>query len=241
MCDRETSQRSRLDRGRMLILIPFDQVIGKWLKSHLCLPKDLRQANSNPSLEMVSPDDWFQKDFIELSFLSTGRQNRDLKQIRCEAQWGSKQKWHPFLQPHQRAPIKWFMEPLSYVDAPITNSSNISCSTDSLAILTPEREGIPIGPWEALKDPMRIDYHYRHLWFLQRAIKDGVNVKSYFAWSLLDNMEWNSGYTVRFGIYFIDYVRRWLKKISQAFCSLVQEFPTKAPTSLGQYYVIQIY
>ncbi|TXG60169.1 hypothetical protein EZV62_014742 [Acer yangbiense] len=40
----------------------------------------------------------------------------------------------------------WFMEPLSYVDAPITNSSNISCSTDSLAILTPKREGIPIGP-----------------------------------------------------------------------------------------------
>ncbi|KAK4840285.1 hypothetical protein QYF36_004828 [Acer negundo] len=32
----------------------------------------------------------------------------------------------------------------------------------------------------------------------------GVNVKSYFAWSLLDNMEWNSGYTVRFDIYFID-------------------------------------
>ncbi|KAK1586780.1 hypothetical protein Q3G72_006068 [Acer saccharum] len=32
------------------------------------------------------------------------------------------------------------------VDVPITNSSNISCSTDSLAILTPEREVISIGP-----------------------------------------------------------------------------------------------
>nr|POF25857.1 beta-glucosidase 12 [Quercus suber] len=46
---------------------------------------------------------------------------------------------------------------------------------------------------EALVDNFRIDYYYRHLQYLHRAIKDGVNVKGYFAWSLLDNFEWNSG------------------------------------------------
>ncbi|KAK4840189.1 hypothetical protein QYF36_001851 [Acer negundo] len=76
------------------------------------------------------------------------------------------------------------------VDVPITNSSNISCSTDSLAILAPEHEG---------STGMYIN-------------ADGVNVKSYFAWSLLDNMEWNSGYTVRFGIYSIDYKDGGLKR-----------------------------
>ncbi|KAF7824060.1 beta-glucosidase 12-like [Senna tora] len=58
---------------------------------------------------------------------------------------------------------------------------------------------------EALMDTYRIDYYYRHLYYLQLAIKDGVNVKGYFAWSLLDNFEWFSGYTVRFGINFVDY------------------------------------
>ncbi|KAA8532477.1 hypothetical protein F0562_032523 [Nyssa sinensis] len=44
----------------------------------------------------------------------------------------------------------------------------------------------------------------------QRAIDfvfgwDGVKVKGYFAWSLLDNFEWSEGYTVRFGINYINY------------------------------------
>ncbi|XP_040994447.1 beta-glucosidase 11-like isoform X3 [Juglans microcarpa x Juglans regia] len=58
---------------------------------------------------------------------------------------------------------------------------------------------------EALVDNQRIEYYCSHLWYLQKAIRDGVNVKGYFAWSLLDNFEWNSGYTVRFGINYVDY------------------------------------
>lgn len=35
--------------------------------------------------------------------------------------------------------------------------------------------------------------------------EEGCDIRGYFVWSLLDNWEWNSGYTVRFGLYFIDY------------------------------------
>ncbi|GMN57298.1 hypothetical protein TIFTF001_026408 [Ficus carica] len=75
---------------------------------------------------------------------------------------------------------------------------------------------------QALSDPQRIDYYFRHLLYLRRAIKKGVNVKGYFAWSFLDNFEWSSGYSDRFGIYFVDYKNgqkrypklsaRWFKK-----------------------------
>ncbi|KAK3030132.1 hypothetical protein RJ639_038881 [Escallonia herrerae] len=58
---------------------------------------------------------------------------------------------------------------------------------------------------EALADDMRVEYQHHHLCFLSQAIKDGANVRGYFAWSLMDNFEWFAGYTVRFGIIYIDY------------------------------------
>ncbi|KAL9296520.1 hypothetical protein ACSQ67_022416 [Phaseolus vulgaris] len=58
---------------------------------------------------------------------------------------------------------------------------------------------------ESLLDTYRIDYYYRHLFYLRSAIRYGANVKGYFAWSLFDNFEWSMGYTVRFGMTYVDY------------------------------------
>ncbi|XP_019166357.1 PREDICTED: beta-glucosidase 40-like [Ipomoea nil] len=58
----------------------------------------------------------------------------------------------------------------------------------------------------SLDDTKRINYHNDYLTNLLAAIKeDGCNVKGYFAWSLLDNWEWNAGFSSRFGIIKVDY------------------------------------
>ena len=54
-------------------------------------------------------------------------------------------------------------------------------------------------------DPERQAYLADHLDAVGRAIEDGVPVRGYFVWSLLDNFEWAHGYAKRFGIVYVDY------------------------------------
>lgn len=59
---------------------------------------------------------------------------------------------------------------------------------------------------EVLQDEKRISYHRDYLSNLSASIReDGCDVRGYFIWSLLDNWEWNNGYTVRFGLYYVDF------------------------------------
>ena len=54
-------------------------------------------------------------------------------------------------------------------------------------------------------DPERIDYTRRHLLQLERALQDGVDVRGYFHWTIMDNFEWAYGYKVRVGLVHVDY------------------------------------
>jgi beta-glucosidase len=56
-----------------------------------------------------------------------------------------------------------------------------------------------------LEDPRRVEYLRLHLEALSRAVADGVDVRRYFAWSMLDNFEWEHGYAKRFGLVYVDY------------------------------------
>jgi beta-glucosidase len=53
-------------------------------------------------------------------------------------------------------------------------------------------------------DPRRVAYLHAHLRAVRDAIAAGVDVRGYFAWSLLDNLEWAHGYDVRFGLLHVD-------------------------------------
>ncbi len=54
-------------------------------------------------------------------------------------------------------------------------------------------------------DDLRWEYIYSHLMYIHKAIEKGVNVAGYFYWSLMDNFEWDKGFSPRFGLVDIDY------------------------------------
>jgi beta-glucosidase len=56
-----------------------------------------------------------------------------------------------------------------------------------------------------VEDPDRVAFLRTHLDALSRAVADGVDVRRYFAWSMLDNFEWEHGYAKRFGLVYVDY------------------------------------
>ncbi|WP_190168808.1 GH1 family beta-glucosidase [Streptomyces mirabilis] len=59
--------------------------------------------------------------------------------------------------------------------------------------------------YEGIDDQERITFLDGHVRALHRALEQGVDVRGYFVWSLLDNFEWAEGYARRFGLVHVDY------------------------------------
>jgi beta-glucosidase len=62
-----------------------------------------------------------------------------------------------------------------------------------------------VDPEGQVKDTERVAYLSDHFAEVLRAIEAGVDVRGYFIWSLLDNLEWADGYSRRFGLVFVDF------------------------------------
>jgi len=76
---------------------------------------------------------------------------------------------------------------------------------------------------DSVNDLDRVDYYHHHLNAVNTAIEEGVDVKGYFAWSLMDNFEWAEGYSKRFGIVYVDYntQKRTIKASGNAYKELI--------------------
>jgi beta-glucosidase len=73
-------------------------------------------------------------------------------------------------------------------------------------------------------DPGRLRYLATHIDAVREAVRDGVDVRGYFVWSLLDNFEWAEGYRMRFGIVHVDFAtqRRTLKSSARWYARLIR-------------------
>lgn len=81
----------------------------------------------------------------------------------------------------------------------------------------------PVPVNGVVEDPDRAEYYRLHLTAVSNAIAQGVPVKGYFAWSLMDNYEWAEGYAKRFGLVHVDFVtqQRTLKRSALQFRQIV--------------------
>jgi beta-glucosidase len=62
-----------------------------------------------------------------------------------------------------------------------------------------------VGPDGQVEDPQRIAYVREYLRAAGQAMEEGVPLRGYFVWSLLDNFEWALGYSKRFGLIHVDF------------------------------------
>ena len=74
-----------------------------------------------------------------------------------------------------------------------------------------------------VNDTRRIEYLLTHLEAAGRAIEKGAPLKSYYAWSLMDNFEWAEGYNKRFGLVHVDFktLKRTIKNSGKAYSEVI--------------------
>jgi beta-glucosidase len=71
--------------------------------------------------------------------------------------------------------------------------------------ITENGAAFQLDPAHPERDPERVRYLRRHVEVARRALAQGIPLRGYFVWSLLDNFEWARGYAPRFGIVHVDY------------------------------------
>ncbi|WP_109126272.1 GH1 family beta-glucosidase [Dyella sp. C11] len=105
----------------------------------------------------------------------------------------------------------WFKD--RYGDIPLYVTENGSAFYDA-----------PVAEGDVVQDPLRTSYLRKHLKAMHHAIQQGVNVKGYYAWSLMDNLEWSLGFAKRFGLYHVDFatLKRTPKATAKFYASVIE-------------------
>ena len=89
-----------------------------------------------------------------------------------------------------------------------------------------------VTPDGRVHDRDRVRYLEQHLAACGRAAARGVPLAGYFAWSLLDNFEWDYGYDARFGLVYVDYpTQRMMKDSGRRYAEIIASHRQRTATA----------
>jgi beta-glucosidase len=151
-------------------------------------------------------------DFVGLNYYSLTRVAASAKSsgvpgLNVKADWA--------VGPDEKTDFGWDIYPQGFYDIlkrmqQVTGARPIEITENGAAYNDPPDASGQIH------DARRIAYLRAHLQVLSRAIRDGVPVRAYHCWSLLDNFEWASGYSQRFGLTYVDFVNGQTRTIKDS-------------------------
>jgi len=163
-------------------------------------------------------------DFVGLNYytpvlVKAAPQGNGIPGLNTASQWATMHGEHPKMD------IGWTIYPQGFYDilktmARETGSLPIEITENGASFNTaPDAQG-------RVRDVARIDYLRSHLQALARAMHDGMKIRGYHCWSLLDNFEWAQGYSQRFGLVHVDFAQgqrrtvkdsgRWYAEVAAA-------------------------
>jgi beta-glucosidase len=163
-------------------------------------------------------------DFIGLNYyspwlVSDAPEGNGVPGLNTRGQWATAPGTNP------KTDIGWDVYPAGFYDILV----RMAYETGGLPIeITENGAACNVGPDGdgLIRDTARQSYLRSHLYELGRAIGDGVPVRAYHCWSLMDNFEWAEGYSQRFGLMYVDFAHglkrtvkdsgRWFAKVAAA-------------------------
>ncbi len=168
---------------------------------HGCYPDELREIfgpawpqHPDADLRLIRQP----IDFLGINYYTRSVTRHDQSALPVRAS-GVRQPQHPYTEtgwevfpPALTAVLLWVKERYGAIPLHITENG--------AAFYDPPK---PVDG--RVDDPMRIHYYREHLLAAHEARRQGVDLRGYFAWSLLDNFEWSLGYSKRFGLVHVDY------------------------------------
>jgi len=116
----------------------------------------------------------------------------------------AKAEWARNYAPHRQTDNGWDIYPKGFYDILVDIAEHIGHLPMEITENGAAYNTLP-GADGKVHDSARIAWVRAHLLELARAIRDGVPVRAYHHWSLLDNFEWAEGYSQRFGLVHVDF------------------------------------